>query len=181
MREVATGSAVASAFPAQWLKACSALSLASGLVSRHRLKASRFADLIPASGDQDHAAWPSASAPFVLRRPRVHRIPPPRIVTIAKRPSHRGGTGAEYAQVMIFGKRKLWAEAAGGQDRVGEVGEFRRFARAIWRSNPGLRRCRRHKLRILICPSGNLNAALALTPRRSRWKYSPARRAQHCR
>jgi hypothetical protein len=54
------------------------------------------ANLTPASGRQDHTTSPSASAPFVcvfrpktqLRRCcRVHRIPCPTFVTIAKRPS----------------------------------------------------------------------------------------------
>src|ERR1700680_327555 len=31
-------------------------------------------DLTPASGRQDHTSSPSASAPFVFQRPRVHRI-----------------------------------------------------------------------------------------------------------
>src|SRR6202795_4067234 len=34
------------------------------------------ADLTPASRRQDHTSSPSASAPFVYRRIRVHRIPP---------------------------------------------------------------------------------------------------------
>jgi hypothetical protein len=48
--------------------------------------------LTPASGRQDHTTSPSAEAPLVLRRNRVHRIPHPTFVTIAKRPSYRGGT-----------------------------------------------------------------------------------------
>ena len=62
------------------------------------------ADLTPASGCQDHTTSPSAAAPFVcvlrpktqLRRCcRVHRIPCPTFVTIAKRPSvGRDGVGS---------------------------------------------------------------------------------------
>jgi hypothetical protein len=48
-------------------------------------------NLMPASGHQDHTTSPSASAPLVLRRCRVHRIPHPTSVTTAKRPS--SGTG----------------------------------------------------------------------------------------
>jgi len=33
---------------------------------------------MPASGHQDHTLLPSASAPFVYQRIRVHRIPVPR-------------------------------------------------------------------------------------------------------
>src|SRR5216110_2369421 len=50
-----------------------------------------LADLTPASGRQNHTTSPSASAPFVTRTARVHRIPNPTSVTIAKRPSE--GTG----------------------------------------------------------------------------------------
>jgi hypothetical protein len=46
-----------------------------------------LADLAPASRRQDHTTSPSASAPFVNQRCRVHRIPSPTSVTIAKRPS----------------------------------------------------------------------------------------------
>src|SRR3981189_785323 len=35
-----------------------------------------LADLTPASGRQNHTTSPSASAPFVTRTARVHRIPP---------------------------------------------------------------------------------------------------------
>src|SRR5258708_24516639 len=34
-------------------------------------------NLTPASGRQDHTASPSATTAFVIRRLRVHRIPPP--------------------------------------------------------------------------------------------------------
>jgi len=44
------------------------------------------ANLTPASGRQDHTASPSASAPLVLRRWYVHRIPHPTFVTMANAP-----------------------------------------------------------------------------------------------
>src|SRR5450432_99525 len=44
------------------------------------------ANLTPASGRQDHTSSPSASAPFVRERLRVHRIPP-RVGDVAQRPS----------------------------------------------------------------------------------------------
>src|SRR5579863_6339178 len=47
---------------------------------------------MPASGHQDHTTSPSALALFVKSAIRVHRIPRPTSVTIAKRPSCRGGT-----------------------------------------------------------------------------------------
>jgi len=45
---------------------------------------SSSANLIPASGDQDHTISPSASAALVFRRLCVHRIPPPTFVTIGR-------------------------------------------------------------------------------------------------
>jgi hypothetical protein len=50
------------------------------------------ATLAPASERQNHTTSPSASATFVSRAIRVHRIPAPRIVTIGRNvPLHRGG------------------------------------------------------------------------------------------
>jgi len=51
-------------------------------------------DLMPASRHQDHAILPSATGAFVLCATRVHRIPHPTFVTIAKRPSFRDGMEA---------------------------------------------------------------------------------------
>ena len=56
--------------------------------------------MTPASGCQDHTAWPSARNTFVgaltrAEHPRSHRIPLPTSVTIAKRPSCGGGTGED--------------------------------------------------------------------------------------
>ncbi len=45
-----------------------------------------LADLTPASRRQDHTTSPSASARFVKRAARVHRIPP-RVDDVAQRPS----------------------------------------------------------------------------------------------
>src|SRR5260370_5886208 len=52
---------------------------------RHPRKVA-FANLTPASRRQDHTTSPSASARFVKRAARVHRIPP-RVVDVAQRPS----------------------------------------------------------------------------------------------
>jgi hypothetical protein len=59
------------------------------------------ANLTPASRHQDHATSPSALAPLVWRRPRVHRIPRSTSVTIAIRPSIRGGTARKM--LVIWG------------------------------------------------------------------------------
>jgi hypothetical protein len=69
------------------------LSPVTGLVCHRRPRKLPFANLMPASGHQDHTTLPSASAPFVKGAIRVHRIPHSTSVTIAKRPYCRGGTG----------------------------------------------------------------------------------------
>jgi hypothetical protein len=51
-----------------------ALSPVSGLFSHRHLEIITR-DLIPASGDQDHASLPYASAALVWRYLRIHRIP----------------------------------------------------------------------------------------------------------
>src|SRR5437763_11167921 len=53
--------------------------------------ADRPANLMPASGHQDHTTSPSASVPFVKSTNRVHRIPRSTSVTIAIRPSDEAG------------------------------------------------------------------------------------------
>jgi hypothetical protein len=62
------------------LTAYSALSLVTGLYCHHRQRdaAGIIANLMPASGHQDHTASPSALARFVKARACVHRIPPQR-------------------------------------------------------------------------------------------------------
>ena len=52
------------------------------------------ANLTPAKGRQDHTTSPSALMSLVWRHLRVHRIPHPTLVTIAKRPSFRARDGA---------------------------------------------------------------------------------------
>src|SRR4029077_11205826 len=62
------------------------------------------ANLTPASRRQDHTTSPSASARFVKRAARVHRIPCPTSVTIAKRPSVWDGMARLLK--LIWGKRE---------------------------------------------------------------------------
>ena len=65
------------AFPARWVTAYSALSRVTGLSCHpHPRKVLLPANLTPASGCQDHTASPSTTAALVIRRHRVHRIPP---------------------------------------------------------------------------------------------------------
>jgi hypothetical protein len=69
------------------------LSLVTGLVATIACGNVISANLTPASGRQDHTTSPSASARFVKRAARVHRIPFPTSVTIASRPSLGNETG----------------------------------------------------------------------------------------
>jgi hypothetical protein len=65
------------AFPARWVTAYSELSPVTGLSCHRRPRELLLpANLTPASGRQDHTASPSATAALVVRRLRVHRIPP---------------------------------------------------------------------------------------------------------
>ena len=59
------------------------------------------ANLTPASRRQDHTTSPSASARFVKRAARVHRIPHPTFVTIAKRPSSGNGTAGDIDLIWV--------------------------------------------------------------------------------
>ena len=88
------------ALPAQWFSAyVRALpGVRAFLATVASEKAS--ADLIPASGDQDHTSSPSASATLVSRDQCVHRIPLPTSVTIAKRPSCGAGC-AEIKHIFL--------------------------------------------------------------------------------
>jgi hypothetical protein len=74
---------------------------------RHR----QFANLIPASGDQDHTPSPSASTLLVRQSQNVHRIPLPTSVTIAIRPSCGGGTAGNIHLICVSEKAKYFSIA----------------------------------------------------------------------
>ncbi|THD53751.1 MAG: hypothetical protein E8A46_10225 [Bradyrhizobium sp.] len=102
-----------------------ALSPVTGLVCHRRLRKLVFAHLMPASGHQDHTTSPSASAPLVLRRCRVHRIPHPTFVTTAKRPSDRGGTGRVCRDDLPDGESGIFfMEGLDSQSRNQPVGQI---------------------------------------------------------
>jgi hypothetical protein len=63
---VTTGTPQQPAFPAQWFDSVYVLSLVYRAFSHHRLRIIT-ADLIPASGDQDHTILPYAPATLVSR------------------------------------------------------------------------------------------------------------------
>jgi len=68
-----------------------ALSPVTGLSCHRRPRKLPSANLTPASGCQDHTPSPSTKGALVSSAARVHRIPPPTSVTIAKRPSEEAG------------------------------------------------------------------------------------------
>ena len=84
---VTTGSAGSTGPPcAIVLRLISRSPRCAGLDS-HRHSQIIICELDPSVGGQDHTTLPSASAALVSRSARVHRIPHPTSVTIAKRPS----------------------------------------------------------------------------------------------
>jgi hypothetical protein len=91
-------------------------------------------NLMPASGHQDHTTSPYAESALVSRTTRVHRIPCPTFVTIAKRPSFRARDGAGCAADL--GARSTRLAAADWHDgRIG-VGGIKRM-KAYWCSGDG--------------------------------------------
>jgi len=86
-----------------------ALSPVTGLFCHRRSRGFLLENLTPASGRQDHTTSPSGSAPLVLRRQGVHRIPLPTFVTTAKRPSLSRRDAASKPRFLIFRKRNIFA------------------------------------------------------------------------
>ena len=68
------------------------------------------ANLTPASRRQDHTTSPSASARFVKRAARVHRIPRPTSVTIAKRPSVWAGMAKDVQVICVKSEPKYFCK-----------------------------------------------------------------------
>jgi hypothetical protein len=129
------------AFPAQWCYGLYALSPVSGLDS-HRRSRLVTRSLISASGDQDHATSPSASAAFVSRSNRGHRIPAPRISDDRpKRPSSsrrdaresRGDLpdGASGKMCDRLARRASWADSQRGHAANHSICPMSRNACAI--------------------------------------------------
>ena len=84
------------AFPTQWFYGLYVISPGTGLFCpRHFRGIVSRENLAPASGRQDHTTSPSAAAPLVLRRIRVHRIPP-RVRDDAYAPLVEAGRRGEY-------------------------------------------------------------------------------------
>src|SRR4051812_24461130 len=82
------------------------------------------ANLTPASGRQDHTTSPSARNVIRLLTCRVHRIPLPTSVTIAKRPSCKGGIATEGEVICGGGKRKYFCKEGWTHTPIGELGDL---------------------------------------------------------
>src|SRR6516225_6825335 len=97
---VTTGTAASPTFPARWC-----YGLLRALPGVHDLLVTvacgLLRDLAPAKGRQDHTPSPSATCRARRTRCRVHRIPLPTLVTIAKRPSRRRD-GADHHSDLGF-------------------------------------------------------------------------------
>jgi hypothetical protein len=105
-------------FPAQWFTAYTALSPATGLFCHRRPRKLPFANLMPASGHQDHTSLPSASTPFVYRRIRVHRIPP-HVRDDRETPLETRRDGESYSSDLGFGKTEIFLPNGAGQGKIG--------------------------------------------------------------
>ena len=91
---------------------------------RHQLDAS-----VEASGPHDFAVRVSARSSVALQR--VHRIPHPTFVTIAKRPSYRARDGARLVKVICPTAQEKNIQARGLDEGPNQFG-IRQQARPQW-------------------------------------------------
>jgi hypothetical protein len=84
----------------------------TGLVSHHRPQDLRLANLTPASGCQDHTAWPSARLPPVSQRSRVHRNLS-HVCDVGQRPSHRDRIGIFLEVICLVDNKNIFSRGAG--------------------------------------------------------------------
>ncbi len=104
-----TGSAEAVRHPLRnGFTAYFALSSGTGLSCPRRLVRNFSCDLASASGGRDHATSPYATMPFVFRHPASTATPASRVVTIAMRPSCRGGMAHTIRLICVSGKAKYF-------------------------------------------------------------------------
>jgi len=93
----------------------------AGLDSLHRRRISP-AGLIPASGDQDHTALPSAPVSHAWQNLHVHRILLQRLWRLAKRPSRPKQDARIEPHISEKRKRNIFAVRAG---HVGQISDPR--------------------------------------------------------
>ena len=135
--------------PRNGFTAYCALSPGTGLFCPRRSQ-DKPATLTPASGRQDHTPLPSASAPPVQRRRRVHRIPP-HVRDVRETPLYRAGT--------VRTLRLIW---------VSEKAKY--FLRGGWTG---------FRAREVICPSGSHIAVTQRTVSPRRHCEEHLRRSEH--
>ena len=160
------------AFPAQWFYGLYALSPGTGLVCPRHTQALNepLAHLAPASGRQDHTIspsatrisqeatrrfrYPSADTPYecafsapVLRTDRVHRIPLPTFVTIAKRPSLSRRDSDKGSRFPFFVKRNFEPSREIARSRLNRFTKLDSCACDFWASKGGRGARRPHQTR----------------------------------
>jgi len=89
-------------FPAQWFTAYNALSPVTGFLAT--VACAPYRRLDTSIGGRDHTPSPSAVVPLVSASHPRPPHPAPRFVTIASRPSYRGGIAGQYAHFLNFVK-----------------------------------------------------------------------------
>ncbi|TMK38014.1 MAG: hypothetical protein E6G70_30425 [Alphaproteobacteria bacterium] len=95
--------------------------------------------MTPASGRQDHTALPSALMPLVSASPRRPSHPASTFVTIAKRPSYRGGTRESVELICPTAQAKyFWPGDWTTQITLNRLSKFR-FARMRFGKPKGVR------------------------------------------
>jgi hypothetical protein len=117
------------------------------------------ANLTPASGRQDHTTSSSALAAFVSRSHRVHRIPHPTFVTIAKRPSCKRRTPESVELICPTAQANFFTRG----DWTTQITLYRlnklRFARTRFPKPEGhASETNPREMIQLICPDGHLVA-----------------------
>jgi hypothetical protein len=97
--------------------AYNALSPATGLSCHCHWRKLVSANLMPASGHQDHTPSPSASSALVSRTLSVHRTPL-RVRDVAQRPSVWDGMARNIELIWVFGKSEYFFQRHWTRRRV---------------------------------------------------------------
>ncbi len=158
--------------------AYNALSPVTGLFCHRRLRIVA-ANLMPASGHQDHATSPSASGALVHSAVRVHRIPL-RVGDVAQRPPVWNGMAADIKVICDFGKPEYFFGRGLTRPRAASRSDLPR--RVEWRQRVGwVERSDTHRLQKRICVDeadgfrGGLNPSCALRTCKARVSASRRR------
>jgi len=111
-----------------------------------------IANLAPASGCQNHTTSPSASRAFVFCAARVHRIPHPTSVTIAKRPSCGTGWATDAGDLRQRPSKLFFGTGLDDPNQLEMVQQIGFYAHVVFMALPACRRDAARKNDPLICP-----------------------------